>query len=651
MILSLMGIFATIYYSKGSATDFFTRLALPISFFSLAIIIAFVSYSIYLSRVQIEFYKDRNRTPKLFKPGKMLAYISRNKLNLCVIGRTNISWFNEVDDKRVRLYQLAIKSGCKLEFVVEHDFVEDTDLRDSQVIAEIKRDHPVVKENFKFIKEKLNNPSNLQLFLTDKTIENSMTKVYSNDDDIKYFSYDISQNISEKPFIVFRRNSVFNELRNKFKQIKDNAIALENYEAKLNKAHLEVENLIKKYNHFSTLRENDNRKLANHYFLRRVAYKKGVRTLPISIQLLITNKCTTKCAMCNHYAIKSENELSKEELKNILQYIKDCGIKNVIISGGEPLYRDFCIEICMYARSTLGLNIGLLTNGIKSGNKSIDEKDALLIKEACDWVQLSIDSFESTTYKEIRNVDYEIVENSLSNLEKASVNLEICYTIQKSNIDEAIDIIKGDKSPNTNVPIRFKFAHGPNNQNNFLIADQKIRTFLQHCKKSQKFNLQYLSEMFSKNYFNVKDVARGYPLEQKNIDFKNSNFKCHILNYSCKIDAQGDLYPCCYLFDDNHGKSKIRAAYKLGSLRSSSGAVPQKTDDLDHNVLKELLISNKKLEPIKSETIPINDNACKYCTRHFYQNDFLNKLEIIADKYDDIKFNYNSDLDCSKLWI
>ena len=652
IILSLIGIYSTIYFSNGDTKDFIDKIALPITIFSLAIIISVITYRLYLKRIQIEFFKDRKRVPRIFEVDKMLTYIAKKGYNLSVVGRTNISWFN-LDEKRIQLYQKAIANGCKITFIIQHEFVKNKNLTNSKVIKAIKKDYSTVLINYEKLIEKIDKKNRIRLLLTNKAIENSMSKVYSNSESIKYFSYDISQNIEEKPFIVFWNDSVFEELKNKFNFFINNSISLIDYKEKKIKASNEISQLKDNYSQFSTQRENDNNKLVYHFFDYKKAEKEGYNKPPVSIQLLLTNDCTSRCIMCNHYEMSSQNELSKTELESIIYYIKDIGTKNIIISGGEPFRKKYCLDIIDFARK-LDLNIGLLTNGIKSGNNCINSNDAKRLKASCDWVQLSIDSFNPETYKHIRRNDLSIVLDSLNNLEKEGTNLEICFTIQRDNIDEAINLVKGNLNKPTRAPIRFKFAHGPDKNDKFLLSNaqdiSKLKDFLIHCRNSNDFNTQYILDMFTKEYFTPEDITLGTPLKSRNKHFKFNGYNCHIFNYSCKIDAKGNVYPCCFLFDDNQGESsKIRTSHKLGSLRSNSGVV--ELPENGHNKLREVLFESNKLMPYKNLIIPIDDDACNNCTRHFYQNEFLNKLESIANEYESIHWEPQIEGDVSKMWI
>ena len=604
---------------------------------------------------KINFYESREKTPKKYQVKNTLKFIAKHQLYLTVIGRTNIRWFEDISNKSkseelITLYKNALEKGCHLHFVMQHKFVENVNASDIDR-QQIQDDYEPGIKSFEELKKKITtNKQNIKLFLTDESIENSMTKVYSEDDDTNkkygYFIYDLNMNIDTKPSIIFTKKSVYSEYNNKFQNIENKAMYLDIFEQRKKDATKKINDLTKKYNESSSQRSNNNNKLIFHYYQKKIQFDYP----PVSIQFLITNTCTSSCVMCNHHKIGSGNDLHTDEIKNILQYISYWGTKNVIISGGEPLNHKDCFEILKFGKE-LGLNLGLLTNGIVRGNKCISADDAKKIKETCEWVQLSIDSFDEVIYKKIRANEYRIVEESLRNLKNEDVNVEICYTIQSLNIDEAIRIVEGVDNPSTNgVPIRFKFAHGPNNINNFLVAKDKIEQFRHACNThNRKYNGKYLNAMFLNGYFNIEDISKGTPLKTTNEQFHKQNYKCQIINYSFKIDAIGKIYPCCFLFDDNQGEnSTIRNKYELYNLRNN-GKVDALSKEESKEILKSIL---EEIDTYKTNKIPIDEEACSYCTRHFYQNEFLNELDKIINEYDDIKYKYELDeSDNNMLWI
>lgn len=616
----------------------------------------FISSLINLIRNKnIRFYEDKYHGPKYRDNIELLKIIARKKINLIVIGRTNISWFINPSEK-MKYYKGAIKNDCKISFIIQCDDVVNSNIDDSTKQT-IKDDLLETIKNYNKIYTYLINETSkgnfsvngkFELFLSRIPVNNSMTACYKNDDNYIYFTYDIGQNDkdSRNPYLVFLNNTVIPEIKNEFKNIKDNSINYFLYNVKN-----EIDDLLNKYSLFSVQRENKNKKMLYHYFKRKNCLKKAGFYPPFSIHLSITNKCTAQCIMCDHHSIKPKNGLSKIELMNIIDYIHDIGTKNIIISGGEPLSRCDCIGILEYAKNK-ELNVGLLTNGVKKDSESITLCEARRIKEYCDWVQLSIDSFEEATYKQIRNIDLSIVKESLENLEAAGVNLEVVFTIQRLNIDEAIKIVTTGKTAfGFKSKVRFKFAHGPDNGNNFLLTGEKnkLEEFLKNSDNDIHFYAEYFNKMIANDSFFIDDILRGVPLYSKNKVFKSNNYKCHAINYSCIIDAEGDVYPCCFLYDDNAGDSStIRNKYCLGTLRTN-GVIAHLSSG--ENILKDIL--SKENNRFSNTKMPVDEEACNYCTRHFYQNEFLNKLEEIISDYKNCDFSalYLDEDSNSKIWF
>jgi MoaA/NifB/PqqE/SkfB family radical SAM enzyme len=646
-IATIIGTIATIYFGFDKLRELMEYALLPVIFFSLAVFSFVAVIKHYLTSKKIEFFPDRKYAPKLFDIDNMLLFISNHQYNLSVIGRTNISWFRDLSEKQIKLYEKAVQHGCKIEFIIQHKYVNNKYLT-KKLNMTIDNDYDVVIKKYKQLINSISKPNNLNLMLTSNPIENSMTKIETFDNRIIYFTYDIGQNILSRPFILFKKDIVFEEFQKKFLDIEAEAIPIEDFEKENKDVKEAIDNLIIEFDQYSPNRNNHNKKLIPYFFRHLRNTEKNEMISPISIQVLITNKCTTECLMCNHSMINSKNELTEPEIKNIIHYINDIGTKNVIISGGEPLYHKFCIDIIEFSKEKYrDLNFGLLTNGIMRGGKSISESEAKRIKNSCSWIQLSIDSFDYDTYKKIRCTDFTLVRDSLVNLENSGANVEVCFTIQKENIDEAIRIIKGEVPLDFKSPIRFKFAHGSVKNDKFLINDpDKIERFYQECKKDNRFNTEYIHKMFDKGYFTPNAISNGNPLA----DYKKiQELKCFILRYSCKIDAIGNLYPCCFLYDDNHGISKYRDFHEIGKLRQG-GSVP--IPDGNNNILRDLLFNNRKMDLYVNPKIPVEKDACLSCTRHFYQNEFLTRLDHIVSDHRKIGIEYQYDEEYeTNIWI
>ncbi len=113
---------------------------------------------------------------------------------------------------------------------------------------------------------------------------------------------------------------------------------------------------------------------------------------PRVIQVSLTNRCNLNCRMCSiSNSLPKEQELSTAQIFHIIDEARDYGIKELLLTGGEPLLRDDLFEIARYCRSN-GLRNVITTNGTL-----IDEPMAeSIINSDIDHMHFSIDGLEET---------------------------------------------------------------------------------------------------------------------------------------------------------------------------------------------------------------------------------------------------------------
>ncbi|MCK4436240.1 radical SAM protein, partial [Candidatus Bathyarchaeota archaeon] len=69
---------------------------------------------------------------------------------------------------------------------------------------------------------------------------------------------------------------------------------------------------------------------------------------PHHVQWMITRKCNYRCKGCNVWREQDTRELSTEEIKRGLDILRELGVIEVVLSGGNPLLRDDIGEIIEY---------------------------------------------------------------------------------------------------------------------------------------------------------------------------------------------------------------------------------------------------------------------------------------------------------------
>jgi len=156
---------------------------------------------------------------------------------------------------------------------------------------------------------------------------------------------------------------------------------------------------------------------------------------PHHAQWLVTRKCNYRCVGCNVWKEQDQNELSTEEIKRGLDCLREAGVIELVLSGGDPLLRPDIGEIIDYASERF------VTTVYDNGSMAAKKVDLL---HNVDFVALSIDSLDEAKNDAIKAVPGALKNalNSVDVLQKAGVNVAVTPTISQKNLYEIVDITK-----------------------------------------------------------------------------------------------------------------------------------------------------------------------------------------------------------------
>lgn len=142
------------------------------------------------------------------------------------------------------------------------------------------------------------------------------------------------------------------------------------------------------------------------------------------LYMYLTNRCNQRCNHCYMYAgEKKEYELSTEEVEKVLLNFSNHGGKVVTFTGGEATIRKDFSEIVCYAKKC-GLIVGVLTNGTLWTPEFIQK-----IKEYIDEVQISIDGYDSNSYRRVRGTNtFDVVLRTVAVMINADIRVTVAIT-------------------------------------------------------------------------------------------------------------------------------------------------------------------------------------------------------------------------------
>jgi cyclic pyranopterin phosphate synthase len=126
---------------------------------------------------------------------------------------------------------------------------------------------------------------------------------------------------------------------------------------------------------------------------------------PISLRISVTDRCQYRCAYCTtadgDACTRSDDLLGREEIIAFVRMVAgEFGLSKVHLTGGEPLLRREIVRLIRMLRDAAVPDIALTTNG-----QLLEELAVPLRRAGLDRVNVSVDSLDPATYRELNGVD------------------------------------------------------------------------------------------------------------------------------------------------------------------------------------------------------------------------------------------------------
>jgi Fe-coproporphyrin III synthase len=153
-----------------------------------------------------------------------------------------------------------------------------------------------------------------------------------------------------------------------------------------------------------------------------------LQTLPILI-LNVHERCNCRCLMCDIWKRESGGELNMEEFARHRTSIINLGVRQVVLTGGEPLLHSNLAAICSFLREC-DVKITLLSTGL------LVKKRAELVASSIDEVIVSLDGPEET-HDRVRRVrgGFQLIREGVLAVRRLKPTMPIHgrSTVQKTN--------------------------------------------------------------------------------------------------------------------------------------------------------------------------------------------------------------------------
>jgi heme b synthase len=277
-----------------------------------------------------------------------------------------------------------------------------------------------------------------------------------------------------------------------------------------------------------------------------------MKNIPRLIFWELTKRCNLNCAHCRAEADDHEfsGEMPLSEIQRVTDDIVSFSNPIMILTGGEPLYRDDIFDIAGYMHDK-DLRIALATNGTL-----IDNTIARKIKETgFERVSISIDGKDATSHDDFRGIEgsFERAINGAHLLKSEGVDFQFNTTITRRNVDEIDEILNLAESMGARALHIFMLVPvgcGVEIAETDMITKEKYEEVLNwFYDRTKDTKLEFKATCAPHYYRIIRQRARE---EGRTITFETDGMSamtrgCLAGSGVCFISHQGDVQPCGYL--------------------------------------------------------------------------------------------------------
>ncbi len=247
---------------------------------------------------------------------------------------------------------------------------------------------------------------------------------------------------------------------------------------------------------------------------------------PERLNLMLNRICDLKYTFCDiPNTIDKEDALSKENAFKIIAAAGKLGIKEMILTGGEPFLHPYLFEIIDFANSR-NINSMITTNGL-----FVKQHIHKIIKSDINCISVSIDGKEKThDLLRGRQGAYKQALEAIHLLRENKINTSVNFVVTNKNINELEDIY----SLFSELGVKVSFLPVINKPDLFFTKKEEKNTYMKFIKK-----LLHKKAISIPEYRYLKAALSVY------FDKEKVKVRCAGLNYELGVDTDGNIAPCC----------------------------------------------------------------------------------------------------------
>jgi GTP 3',8-cyclase len=272
------------------------------------------------------------------------------------------------------------------------------------------------------------------------------------------------------------------------------------------------------------------------------------------LRLSLIDACNMRCPYCmpEHPEFLKQHELmTPEEISLLVQELNKMGIRELRLTGGEPLLRQDFLEIAHRVSAITFESIGLTTNATRL-MPILPELKKTRIKN----LNISLDSLQRQTFKAMSGVDaLENVLTAIFSAKEMGFHIKINVVVMRGiNHQEILDFVEFSREHQ--IPVRFlelmKIGVMASDQSrHYFVSQKEMQSII--SQQSHLIPVKSPRDATSQNFMTDNGAQIGFIASETN-EFCQG---CSRL----RVDAKGKVYPC--LFSDQGISLKNKSENQL----------------------------------------------------------------------------------------
>jgi MoaA/NifB/PqqE/SkfB family radical SAM enzyme len=279
---------------------------------------------------------------------------------------------------------------------------------------------------------------------------------------------------------------------------------------------------------------------------RVLAWQRGERIAPITMDVAWTRKCQSACNFC--YASLQSSDGGEITKKHAFEFLEDAaalGVKGIsLISDGESTNVPYYVESIKYGAS-LGIDIGISSNGVLLTREVLEE-----ILPSLSYLRFNFSGGERKRYAEIMGMK------------------QLWFDRIIGHVKTAMEIKRRDSLP---VNINMQFVVAPRDADQIVPFAKLVKQvrpdygIMKHCADSADHSLGVDYRQYS-SLFPMFEEAEAMSDDECRIAVKWSRIqdegkrdyqRCYGPPFILQMSGNGLIAPCGQKFNDKYSKFHI----------------------------------------------------------------------------------------------